>query len=403
MLPPRARPRGSSHTFGSRCRRRSGVEHAAAARGERVSLVMLWNRRKNSTTSEIAVASPDRSGVRVADVDRALDAVGTLLQTYGRFAFDAEQAASAVRERCEQWAQRIVLGETRRQNETAGEGSAALRDWHGLHRFFEDQRREESDYVTRSVGGLRGTVLALARCLGGSVGEDRQSDAEIERRLQTLSHALTKGDMPGVSRSATAVIEAARESMNQRRSREARHTAELSERLRVMREDLSEGLKAAVVDPLTGLLGSAAYEQQIEQLAALGMLLEQPPWLGVIEVGKGPLGRGAAIDDATLAEVSKVVSRTFLRKQDFVARAGARTFGVLLADMTEEQLAAALERLLGGVRKLGEGRRPAAAPTITIGVSALRANEDVPSWRARANLALERAKKDGGDGYELSR
>jgi hypothetical protein len=42
---------------------------------------MLWNRRKNSTTSEIAVASPDRSGVRVADVDRALDAVGTLLQT----------------------------------------------------------------------------------------------------------------------------------------------------------------------------------------------------------------------------------------------------------------------------------------------------------------------------------
>jgi diguanylate cyclase len=363
---------------------------------------MLWNRRKSSTT-EIAVATPDRSGVRVADVDRALDAVGTLLQTYGRFAFDAEQAASAVRERCEQWAQRIVLGETRRQSETADEGAVALRDWHGLHRFFEDQRRQESDYVTRSVGGLRGTVLALARCLGGSVGEDRESDADVERRLEALSRALAKGDMPGVSRSATAVIEASRESMNRRRSREARHVSELSERLRVLREDLSDGLKAAIADPLTGLMGGAAYEQQIEQLAALGTLLEQRPWLGVIEVGKGPLGRGAAVDDATLVEVSKVVSRTFLRKQDFVARSGAKSFGVLLADMTEEQLVAAFGRLLDGVRKLGEGRRPAAAPTIVIGLSALRPNEEAGSWRSRAGVALERARKDGGDGYELSR
>jgi GGDEF domain-containing protein len=364
---------------------------------------MLWNKRKSSVTSQIAVASPDRSGVRVADVDRALDAVGTLLQTYGRFAFDAEQAASALRERCEQWAQRIVLGETRAQSETADEGAVALRDWHGLHRFFEDQRRQESEYVTRSVGGLRGTVLALARCLGVSVGEDRESDADVERRLDALSRALAKGDMPGVSRSATALIEASRESMNRRRSREARNVAELSERLRVLREDLSEGLKAAVVDPLTGLLGIAAYEQQIEHLAALGMLLEQRPWLAVIEVGKGPQGRGSALDDATLAEVSKVVSRTFLRKQDFVARSGAKSFGVLLADMTQEQLVAAFERLLDGVRRLGEGRRPAAAPVITIGLSELRVNEEASSWRSRANVALERAKKDGGDGYELSR
>ncbi len=344
---------------------------------------MLWNRRKPAEPSQSPVAAADQSGVRRADGDRALDAVGSLLKAYGRFAFDTEQAASSIREPCEHWARKIVLGET------------AQRDWPGLNRFFDDQRRQESDFVTRTLGGLRGTVLALARCLGGSAGEDRESDADVERGLQTLSRALAKGDMPAVSKAATAVIETARESMSRRRSREARHIAELGERLRELREDLSGGLRNAVLDSVTGLLGQAAYEQQLEQLSALGSLLEQRPWLGVIEVGKH--------DDASLVEVSKVMSRTFLRKQDFLARSGTKEFAVLLADMTEEQVTTAFERLLAGMRKLGESRRRGELPSLSIGLASLRDNEEAASWRARAGVALDRAKQDGGDGYQISR
>src|SRR5207247_2266202 len=108
------------------------------------------------------------------------------------------------------------------------------------------------------------TVLALARSLGAGAGEDRESDARVERGLEALSQSLARGDMPGVSKAAATVIETARESMSQRRSREARHVAELGERLRALREDLSVGLKNAVVDEVTGLLGPAAYEQQLD-------------------------------------------------------------------------------------------------------------------------------------------
>ncbi|MEO8181184.1 MAG: GGDEF domain-containing protein [Deltaproteobacteria bacterium] len=361
---------------------------------------MLWSKRKTTDPFRSAVATADSSGVRAADPDRALDALGTLLKAYGRFAFDTEQAAISIREQCEHWAQRIVLGEPRRQNDT--EGSSLLRDWPGLHRFFEDHRRAESEYVTRTLGGLRGTVLALARCLGGSAGEDRESDARVERGLESLSRSLARGDMPGVSQAADIVIETARESMSQRRSREARHVADLGERLRDLREDLSVGLKNAVVDEVTGLLGPAAYEQQLDQLCALGMLLEQRPWLAVIEVGKSG-SRSAAVDDAALREVSKVVSRTFLRKEDFLARSGAKEFAVLLADMTEEQLVAAFDRLLAGMHKLAEGRRRGDAPTVSIGLACSRLDEEAASWRQRADLALARAKEDGGDRYQISR
>ena len=361
---------------------------------------MLWSKRKTTDPFRGAVATPDSSGVRAADPDRALDALGTLLKAYGRLAFDTEQAAISIREQCEHWAQRIVLGEPRRQNDA--EGSSLLRDWPGLHRFFEDHRRAEGEYVTRTLGGLRGTVLLLARCLGGSAGEDRESDARVERGLESLSRSLARGDMPGVAKAADTLIETARESMSQRRSREARHVADLGERLRDLREDLSIGLKSSVVDEVTGLLGPAAYEQQLDQLCALGMLLEQRPWLAVIEVGKSG-SRSAAVDDAALREVCKVVSRTFLRKEDFLARSGAKELAVLVADMTEEQLVAAFDRLLVGMHKLAEGRRRGEVQTVSIGLACSRLGEEAASWRQRADLALARAKQDGGDRYQISR
>jgi diguanylate cyclase (GGDEF)-like protein len=324
--------------------------------------------------------------------------VGTLLKAYGRFAFDTERAASSVREQCEHWAQRIALGEPRQPDEARGGGAGLLRDWAGLHRFFDEQRRHESEFVARSLKGLRGTVLTLARFLGGGAGEDRESDAQVELCLQALARALGTGDMTGVSRAAAVVIESAREAMANRRTREARQLAALSEQLRQLREDLADGLKNAVLDPTTGLLGRAPYEQQLEQLCALGALLEQRPWLVLIEVKPG---RGTTVDDASLTEVAKVLTRTFLRKQDFVARSGTKEFALLSADMTEEQLGAALERLLAGVRKLSEARRH--APGVAIGVACCRASDEADDWRARADLALARAKEDGGDGYQLLR
>jgi diguanylate cyclase (GGDEF)-like protein len=343
--------------------------------------------------------------MRASESDRALDAVGTLLKTYGRFAFDTERAATLLREQCEHWAQRIVLGEISRDDAPAGEeGASLVRDWHGVQAFFSEQRRSEGEYVARSLGGLRKTVLALARCLSSSVGEDRSADARVESSLEGLARALAGGDTAAITRNAAVVIEAARDSMAKRRSREVHHVQKLGEQLRELQSELAQDLKNSVADPATGLPGRAAYEQQLEQLAGIGMLLEQRPWLAIIEVH--PAGKPAhpgPVDEAALGEVSKVLARSFLRRQDFVARPAEKQFAVLVVDMTEAQMAAAAERLLDGVRKLAEGRRRGSAPSLAIGLAALRADEEPAQWRTRADRALARAKQDGGDGYAACR
>ena len=49
---------------------------------------MLWNKRKPTDPARVAASAPDRSGYRVAEPDRALSAIGTLLASFGRFAFE---------------------------------------------------------------------------------------------------------------------------------------------------------------------------------------------------------------------------------------------------------------------------------------------------------------------------
>jgi diguanylate cyclase (GGDEF)-like protein len=363
--------------------------------------VVLWNKNKPNDGSRVAATPANQSGYRVAEPDRALTAVGTLLKVYGRFAFDAAESAGALRERCEEWAQRLMLGEPRRDDGATG----VTRDFRGAERFFEETRKLEGSYVTQQLSGLRRALLSLARALGASVGEDREGDAQVEQRLTALSRALDQGDITVIARTATAVIEASRGFMAQRREREARHTQKLDKELRELREQMSEGNARASSDELTGLFGRAQLEQQLEQLSALGALLAEPPWLLLIDVAAGKHGaRNLAkpVPDATLREVSHCISRTFLRRQDFAARAGANELAVLVVDMTESEVLAATERLLGFVHDAGRSLAKHELPNIAIGLARSRPNEDAERWRARANVALERAIQDDATGYALA-
>jgi diguanylate cyclase (GGDEF)-like protein len=105
-----------------------------------------------------------------------------------------------------------------------------------------------------------------------------------------------------------------------------------------------------------------------------------------------------------LRQVSHAVSRTFLRRQDFVGRYAGEKLGALLVDITETQLLGAIERLSNAVRALEikPGRNKALPVTASIGIARMRANEPTARWLSRASVALQRAKEDGRDRYELS-
>jgi PleD family two-component response regulator len=65
------------------------------------------------------------------------------------------------------------------------------------------------------------------------------------------------------------------------------------------------------------------------------MLLPERPWLVLIEVDgydAAVKGHGQPIADDVLRQASHAISRTFLRRQDFVGRYAGEKLGALLVD-----------------------------------------------------------------------
>ena len=179
----------------------------------------------------------------------------------------------------------------------------------------------------------------------------------------------------------------------------------LGEHVRELREELSLARKQAEIDALTQLSNRAAFDAQLSSVVSLGVLLGASPWLMIVDLDHFKAindNYGHPAGDEVLRQVSHCLSRTFLRKQDFVCRYGGEEFAVLLLDTTREQMTVLAERLLQSVRELTV-RHGAHEMRITLsaGLAALRPGETASSWLGRADAAMYRAKHEGRDDYRV--
>lgn len=375
---------------------------------------MLW-RKKKASGPEPELSEGSDPGVALSD--KALDVVSVLVRLYGKHAFDTDTAdARSIAALCEEWATRINLGSPRARSSESPLGpkvgsasngaSSSWRDWPGLISFMGGQRRAESEYVVRRLGDLRQAILRFADCLNRTVGEERQADVVIDRQLQTLSSALETRDVTRICAEAELVVDAVRQSMAVRRKREAEQVWALGERVRDLREELSEVRKQAELDPLTQLANRAALDAQLAHIASLGVLIGDAPWLMLVDLDHFKTVNdtyGHPGGDEVLRQVSKCLSRTFLRKQDVVSRYGGEEFAAVLLDTTEAQMFMLTERLMSSVRDLvvAHGGHEISV-TLSVGLASLLPGESPGDWLGRADAALYRAKNEGRDIYRVA-
>jgi diguanylate cyclase len=383
---------------------------------------MLWRKKKAAEVVGDGMTLVD-SGAGEAPRDlseKALDAVTILVRLYGKHAFDTDLAdARSIEARCDEWATRISLGAAHSRlpsgnpadatvdpESTVGvRASAAFRDWPGLISFIRDQRRAESEYVVRSMGGLRDAILCFAACLGKTMAAEQDSDARLDERIGTLRRAIDTRDATRIIMEAERVVDAVREAISERRQREFEEVRLLGEHVRDLRDELSEARKKAEIDALTQLSNRAAFDAHLVNLVSLGVLLGESPWLVLVDLDHFKAvndNYGHPTGDEVLRQVSHCLSRTFLRKQDFVCRYGGEEFAAVLLDTTEEQMIRLTERLLDSVRQLvAKHGAHEVKVTLSVGLAALKPGETVSSWLGRADSALYRAKREGRDDYRL--
>ena len=172
---------------------------------------------------------------------------------------------------------------------------------------------------------------------------------------------------------------------------------DVSERKRFERELVH----LATHDHLTGLFNRLRFEEELERRLSHTRRGEKPTvllWLDLDNFKEVNDSLGHKAGDDLLVGLSLELSRR-LRPDSVLARLGGDEFGVLIPDVDVSEVMAVASRLLDDIRAmefLTEGGRVRLTPSI--GVVLLPDHATTPEEAlARADLAMYRAKGDGGN------
>ncbi|GIE60597.1 diguanylate cyclase (GGDEF)-like protein [Actinoplanes octamycinicus] len=163
------------------------------------------------------------------------------------------------------------------------------------------------------------------------------------------------------------------------------------EQLRARHEQVA---RAAEVDPLTGIANRRGFDSAVQSAACrtgpVAVLLVDTDKFKVINDT-----RGHAAGDAALQAIAAALAGQ-AGPGDLVARLGGDEFAALLAGADAAEAAAVAARMVAAVRDI-----PECIATVSIGVAvgpAAALNESL----CRADAAMYRAKRRGGDGVETA-
>ena len=375
-------------------------------------------RNGNSAPPTPAPAAPepeDNSAIS-KETGIVLDALGGLLQTYGKYAFDTDfRNGDDIRRLVHGWMLHATMGSPR-PDHPADRPSAGVfyRDWKGLSQFVGETRRDESKYVTRALDDMRSVVWAFVAAIHQVVVEEHEESRIAGDHLGRMRVAVDSNSTDLIKREALAVVSVMEQLMAHRKERQRQQFAVLADKLKNLGRELEDARRESALDPLTGLANRKAFDEYISRSIELHSLLGQPASLMMIDVDnfKGINDQfGHPAGDTALRQVANVLSKTFLRRVDFVCRYGGDEFAVILQETAIGNAQLLAERLRRQVQELrpiefppppaGEPVDPdaPAAPqlTLSIGVAELAVGDDATAWVKRADGALYQSKRAGRD------
>ncbi len=365
--------------------------------------------KNGSTVTEPAVAAPvappEESGEELSrETGIVLDALSSLLQLYAKHAFDTElKSGDEIRSAIQSWRMHAGVGAPRpdHPDDKASTG-VFYRDWKGLTHFFGDARRDESKYVTRVLQDFREMTWAFVSAVHTVVVEENEESKIAQTQMSRMRVAVDSNSTDLMKREALAVVGVMEKLIEHRKERQREQFATLADKLKHLGRELDDARRESSIDGLTALHNRKSFDDYITRSIELHTLLGQPGCLMMVDMDsfKGINDTyGHPVGDAALRQVSNALSKTFLRRVDFVARYGGDEFAVILQETNPANATMLAERLRKTVSELPPIEVPAGLEppklTLTIGIGEIALGDSSYDWIKRADSALYHAKRAG--------
>lgn len=184
----------------------------------------------------------------------------------------------------------------------------------------------------------------------------------------------------------------------------------------MLRDDLVAAKEETQLDALTNVFNRRAFDSAIQRYLNTRTILSQPVSIVMIDVDNfksinDRLGHTAG--DALLKFVADCLTRSFIRKNDLIARYGGDEFIVILPDTTAENSATSIRRFLDAVQDTPFGTDEAGtvpadgaadggfAIRCSAGCTEIRDEDTVESLIQRADSALYQAKGSGRNCFKV--
>jgi diguanylate cyclase len=360
----------------------------------------MFRRSRPEPESPPAPASPTLTPVLVTSpADMALDTLGSVLRTMGEFALDQENLdAATFSSLAERWAQHVLVAAP-----APGPGGThdARRNWNGVRDFVEGYCRGAGMHARTVTGDLRQVVWVFIQNLNHTFAQDEQTDERLREQLTRLEQLAEKATTGELKKEVLATVMTVSQTVEERRKRQREQMEVLGAQVKTLGTELESARREGETDPLTRLFNRKALDEYLARSLELYRAFGHETCVMLIDVDRFKAindSLGHITGDEVLRKVADSVMRTFLRKNDFVARYGGDELAVVLRETALHDSLTLAERLMKAVRAIDlqrDGQK--VSVTTSIGVARLTPGFDVQAWLGEADKALYKAKQAGRD------